>query len=56
MNYIAILVKTERKKAKITQAQMAAKLGIDLRTYCKVEKGKFSIRQLIFLLDLFGYD
>lgn len=45
----------KRKAKKITQEQMAKKLGICRKTYCIIEKGNMSLSQFIDLcrmLDL----
>lgn len=45
-------IKATRKELGLTQAEMAAKLQIDLRTYCNIESGR-SLCGTMTLLNYF---
>lgn len=57
MKNIAIFVKTKRKKAKLTQVQLAHKSGTGLRFIRELETGKLTLRcdKVNQVLALFGH-
>ena len=44
MNKIAEFIKTERKKAGLTQEEFAMRSGLGLRFVCNLEQGKKTVR------------
>lgn len=57
MKNIANFVKLKRKKAKLTQVQLAQKSGTGLRFIRELERGKLTLRcdKLNQVLELFGH-
>ncbi|GAB6090512.1 helix-turn-helix transcriptional regulator [Spirochaeta dissipatitropha] len=57
-NRFSILVKTERKRLGLTQADLALRAGVGLRFVRDLEQGKPSLRldTLNQLLYMFGYE
>jgi y4mF family transcriptional regulator len=51
------IIKTERKKAGLTQLQLASKAGVGLRFIRDVEQGKSTLRldKVNLILKMFGY-
>ena len=45
-------IKATRKEIGLTQAEMAAKLQIDLRSYCNIESGRSLCGTMILLIYL----
>jgi transcriptional regulator with XRE-family HTH domain len=52
------LLKLERQKAEMTQAQLAAKLGVDQKTISDIETGtkRVSALELIAIAQAVGFD
>jgi transcriptional regulator with XRE-family HTH domain len=52
------LIKLERMKAEMTQAQLAAKLGVDQKTISDIETGtkRVTALELIALAQALGFD
>jgi len=52
------LIKVERVKAEMTQAQLAAALGVDQKTISDIETGakRVSVLELIAISEVLGFD
>ena len=58
MDSLSEWIKTQRKKAGLTQEELAARAGVGLRFIRELEQGKTTLRSDIVnqVLDLFGYE
>lgn len=58
MNNLSSFIKYQRKKLKLTQEELAAKVGVGIRFIRELEQGKETIQldKVTQVLDLFGFN